>query len=84
MLEKANIIEFTTLLSYDLTSGGKYNNETKLVANYIRIFSASFCDKISIHKYTKKINIQHYLRDIPIKGVIKLFPYSGTELSKRS
>lgn len=55
-----NIIAFTNVLS----SSNKFNFETKLVGNYVRFFSASIRDKLSLHEHFKQNDIQHYLINI--------------------
>lgn len=65
-----NINDFTN----DLLLGDKFNFESKFAGRYIRIFSASFRNKVTIHEHLKQCNIQHYLildRQSPIKVVIR-------------
>lgn len=75
-------MDFTNYLSSDY----KFDLEAKILSNYIKIFLASFRDKISILEYLKQNDIQHYAvsyRQIPIKVVIRGFSRSAdTELIK--
>lgn len=53
-----NIIDFNN----DMSSGDEFIYESKLVfSRYIRIFPASFRDKVSFHEHRKQSNIQQYL-----------------------
>lgn len=65
-----NIID----LPNDLSSNDKFNFETKMVHHFIRIFPASFRDKMGIHEYPTENNIHHYLfpdRQAPMKSFIR-------------
>lgn len=57
-------------ITNDSSSDDKFNFEAISVGNYIRIYPASFRDKMFIHEHFQQNNIQHYIipnGDAPLK-----------------